>query len=73
VDEMTNRNPANRPRIEEVIRRFTFIRGSLSNAKLRSAMTLKKFPGIVRSVVQARQLVRAVGYILLRKAAIPDP
>jgi hypothetical protein len=73
VDEMTREDPGSRPRIEEVIRGFTAIRGSLSNTKLRSVITSKKSHGIVRAVVQARQLVRTVGYILSRKAAIPDP
>jgi hypothetical protein len=73
VDQMTKGDPANRPRIEQVIGRFTSIRGSLHNAKLRSALTSKQSHIIIRSVVQTRQFVRTAGYILSRKAAIPDP
>ena len=73
VDKMTREDPANRPHIEEVIRHFTSIRESLSNTKLRSAITSKKSNGIVRLVVQVRQLIRTVGYIASRKAPIPDP
>jgi len=73
VDAMTSPNPADRPRIEDVIRRFTEIRESLSQIKLRSPLTSKMAPWIVRATQERRQNVRTIQYIISRKAAIPDP
>lgn len=73
IDDMTNQRPADRPRIEEVIQRFTDIRKSLSNIKLRSALTSQSMPRIICAAQEARQHVRTIRYIFLRKAAIPNP
>jgi len=72
VDSMTSPNPADRPRIEDVIRRFTEIRNSLSQIKSRSALTSKMAPWIVRATQERRQNIRTIQYIISRKAAIPD-
>ncbi|KAH9954057.1 kinase-like domain-containing protein [Russula dissimulans] len=73
VDAMTNPNPADRPRIEDVIQRFNEARRSLSQIKLWSAITSKMAPWIVRATQEQRQNVRTIQYIISRKAAIPDP
>ena len=73
VAAMTSERPEDRPRIEDVIERFTTIRNSLSKTKLRSALTSKKLPRIIGAVQNAGQYLRTTQYILLRKAAIPDP
>jgi len=71
VDAMTDENPAERPTIESVISRFSYIRDSLSEFKLRSLITSKKDPSLVTTYRYARQVVRTVEYIILQKAAIP--
>ena len=73
VDAMTNENPAERPTIENVISRFSYIRDSLSEFKLRSLIISKKDPSLVTSYRYVRQVVRTVEYIILQKAAIPYP
>ena len=73
VDAMTSQHPADRPRIEDVIERFSEIRQSLSKAKLRSALKSKNASIITCAAVETRQFVRTTCYILSRKAAIPDP
>ena len=71
VGEMTNENPVERPTIEDVISRFSRIRKSLGEFKLRSPIMSKKDPGLITTYRCARQVVRTVGYIVWRKAAIP--
>jgi hypothetical protein len=73
IAAMTSEHPEDRPRIEDVIKRFAMIRKSLSQAKLRSALTSKKLPRIFSLSNEAKQHVRTIQYIVLRKAAIPDP
>ncbi|KAH9983846.1 hypothetical protein BJV77DRAFT_1041180, partial [Russula vinacea] len=65
-------NP-DRPRIEDVIRRFAIIRKTLSKTKLRSALTSKRLPRMICATQEARQHVRTIHYILSGKASIPDP
>lgn len=71
IDAMTDENPAERPTIETVISRFSYIRDSLSEFKLRSLITSKKDPRPFTAFRYARQAVRTVEYIILQKAAIP--
>jgi hypothetical protein len=71
VDAMTDENPAERPTIETVISRFSYIRDSLTEFKLRTLITAKKDPSLVTTYRYARQVVRTVEYIILQKAAIP--
>jgi hypothetical protein len=73
VAAMTRERPENRPRIEEVIRRFAVIRRSLSKTKLRSALTSKRLPRMICAAQEARQHIRTIHYILSGKASIPDP
>ena len=73
IAAMTSERPEDRPRIEDVIERFTAIRKSLRKTKLRSALTSKKLPTIIGVAQKAGQCVYTTRYILLRKAAIPDP
>jgi hypothetical protein len=73
VNWMTFDNPAMRPRIEEVLETFAFIRASLSQSKLRSPITSRKVPKIFGVVQQARQSLRTMQYVVSRRSAIPDP
>ena len=71
VDAMTDENPGERPTIEDIISRFSYIRDSLSEFKLRSLITSKRDPRIITTYRYARQVVRTVQYIILKNAAIP--
>jgi hypothetical protein len=71
IEAMTDENPAERPTIETVISRFSYVRDSLSEFKLRSLITAKKDPSLVTAYRFGRQAVRTVEYIILKKAAIP--
>ena len=71
VDAMTDENPAERPTIENVISRFSYIRDSLSEFKLRSLIASNKDPSLVTAYRYARQVIRTVEYTILEKAAIP--
>jgi len=71
VDEMTDENPAMRPTIENVISTFNYIRDSLSGFKMRSLITSKRDPILFTTYRYARQVVRTVQYIILKKSATP--
>jgi hypothetical protein len=73
VDWMTLDNPAKRPQIEEVLEKFTLIRESISQSKLRSPITSRKLPKFFGMVQQARQSLRTMQYVVSRRPAIPDP
>ncbi|KAH9970469.1 hypothetical protein BJV74DRAFT_867042 [Russula compacta] len=73
VDAMTDDNPAKRPSIEEVVKRFRDIRRSLSPIKLRSPITPKEDPTSFTVFRHARQLTRSFLYVIHRRPAIPMP
>ena len=73
VNWMTYNDPAKRPRIEEVHEKFTLIRASLSQSKLRSPITSRAVPKIFGVVQHARQSLRTMQYVVSRRSAIPDP
>jgi hypothetical protein len=73
VNWMTFDNPAARPRIEEVLEEFTRVLASLSQGKLRSAITSRNAPKLFGVVQQARQSLRTIQYVGLRRPAIPEP
>jgi hypothetical protein len=62
VNWMTLDNPAERPRIEEVLENFALIRASLSQSKLCSPIMSRKVPKICWMVQQARQFRRMMQY-----------
>ena len=73
VRDMVETDPTKRPTMDEVVTRFSEIRGKLSTWKLRSriARRYELWPVTVwKSVGHWR---RTVGYVLGRKAAIPEP
>jgi hypothetical protein len=72
VASMTQENPSARPPIENVLQEFSRIQASLSKGKLRSAVTSKNAPKVLRTIRQARQSVRTLGYIVSRRPAIPN-
>ncbi|KAH9971368.1 hypothetical protein BGW80DRAFT_1322100 [Lactifluus volemus] len=73
VNSMTQRDPASRPLIEEVLERFGSIRQSLRMAKLRSTIISRKAPMVFGVMKRATRSVRTVKYIVSGRPAIPDP
>lgn len=73
VNAMTVADPGRRPVIEEVITRFSQIRKSLGEFKLRSLITAKKDSTVVTAFRYTQQAVRTVQYIILQNPAIPKP
>jgi len=73
VADMVKSDPAKRPTMDEVVARFSKIRSKLSTWKLRSRMTRRYelWPVTIRRSVG--HWYRTIGYVLGRKAAIPDP
>jgi hypothetical protein len=73
VADMVQEYPTNRPKMDEVVTRFSQIKGKLSTWKLRARIVRHDeiWPVAVwRSVVH---WYRTVGYVLGGKAAIPEP
>jgi hypothetical protein len=73
VGAMTTVDPARRPTIEEVVEKFSHIRESLGEFKLRSLITSRRDPTIVTTYRYTRQAIRTLQYIILQKPSIPDP
>ena len=73
VDDMCQDNPAERPKMDEVVVRFSEIQRSLSSWTLRSRVAeVDEHPmlGFFRSI---RHWVRCISYIIRPKPAIPSP
>ena len=73
VDEMTHINPVMRPSIEDVVAKFSYIRKSLSEFKLRSPLISLGNRSLFTIFRGAKQTLLTLQYILSRKAAIPEP
>jgi hypothetical protein len=73
VNEMTHVNPVKRPLIEDVVAKFSYIRKSLSEFKLRSPLVSKQKPSSFTIFRRAKQALLTLQYILSYKAAIPEP
>ena len=73
VNEMTHTNPVKRPLIEDVKAKFSYICKSLSEFKLRSPLVSKSNPSLFTIFRRAKQALLTFQYILLCKAAIPEP
>jgi hypothetical protein len=73
VGAMTAIEPAKRPTIEEVVEKFSYIRNSLSEFKLRSLIASRKDPALITTYRYTCQAIRTLEYIILQKPAIPDP
>ena len=73
VADMVQGDPTKRPKMDEVVTRFCEIRGKLRSWKLRSRIVRRDeiWPlAVWRSVGHWH---RTIGYVLGRKAAIPEP
>jgi hypothetical protein len=70
---MVHGDPMKRPTMDEVVARFAEIKGKLSTRKLRSRMTRNNEIWPVAAWRTVGHWYRTVGYVLTRKAALPEP
>ncbi|KAI0294563.1 kinase-like domain-containing protein [Russula brevipes] len=73
VTDMVQDDPAKRPTMDEVVTRFSEIGSKLSTWKLRSRPARKFELWPLTAWRTVRHWSRTVGYVLGRKAAIPEP
>jgi hypothetical protein len=73
IADMTQEDPAKRPTMNEVVTRFSEIKGKLSTWKLRSRMARNNEIWPVAAWRTVGHWYRTVGYVLARKAALPEP
>jgi hypothetical protein len=73
IVDMVQEDPAKRPTMNEVVTRFAEIRNKLSTWKLRSRMARKNEIWPVAAWRTVSHWYRTVGYVLTRKAALPEP
>jgi hypothetical protein len=73
ITDMVQSDPTKRPKMDEVVTRFSDIRGKLSTWKLRSRLARKNELWPVTAWRSVSHWCCTVGYVLGRKAAIPEP
>jgi hypothetical protein len=73
IADMVQEDPMKRPTMDEVVTRFSGIKNKLRTRKLRSRLARKKEMWLVKVWRTVGHWYRTVGYVLSRKAAIPDP
>jgi hypothetical protein len=73
IADMVQEDPTKRPTMDEVVSRFSEIKKKLSTWKLRSRLVRKKEIWPVKVWRTVGYWYRTIGYILGRKAAIPEP
>lgn len=73
VADMVQEDPTKRPKMDEVIVRFSEIKSNLSTWKLRSRITPRNELWPVTVWRSVSHWCRTVTYVLTRKAAIPEP
>ena len=73
IADMVQEDPKKRPTMDEVVARFSEIKNKLSVWKLRSRLIHKKEILPVKVWRTVGHWYRTVGYVLTRKAAIPEP
>ena len=73
VTDMVQNDPNKRPTMDEVVTRFSEIRTKLSTWKLRSRIPRKYELWPVTAWRSVSHWYCTIGYILGRKAAIPEP
>ncbi|KAF5376363.1 hypothetical protein D9757_008682 [Collybiopsis confluens] len=72
IADMTQDDPAKRPKMSEVVSRFAEIRKSLSWWKLRSRVSDKRIPLIFHRLYSPFHWIKQLSYIVRRIPAIPD-
>ena len=73
VGDMVQDDPTKRPKMDEVVTRFREIKRKLSSWKLRSRIVRRDEIWPVAVWRSACHWYRRIGYVLGRKAAIPEP
>ena len=73
VPIMVQNDTTKRPTVGEIVTRFSEIRDKLSSRKLRPRIARKNELWPVTAWRSVRHWYRTVGYVLGRKAAIPEP
>jgi len=73
IADMVQEDPTKRPVMGEVVACFSEIKNKLSTWKLRSRLTRKKEILPVKVWRTIGHWYRTVGYVLGRKAALPEP
>ena len=73
IADMVQNDAMKRPTMDEVVTRFSEIKGKLSRWKLRSRIARKSELWLVTAWKSVGHWCRTVGFILGRKAAIPEP
>ncbi len=71
VDEMTRQEPGDRPTIEQAMRHFEQLLGSLSQWRLRSRYVYRDEFLLARPFHLVRHIYRTVRWILRKTPAIP--
>jgi hypothetical protein len=73
IADMVQEDPTKRPTMDEVVSRFSEIKNTLGTWKLRSRFARKNEMWVVTAWRTVGHWYRTLGYVLARKAAIPDP
>ncbi|KAH9960991.1 kinase-like domain-containing protein [Lactifluus volemus] len=73
IADMIQEDPARRPTMNEVVTRFSELKGKLSTWKLRTRMARNNEIWPVAAWRTFGHWYRTVGYVLARKAALPEP
>ncbi|KAH9162951.1 kinase-like domain-containing protein [Lactarius sanguifluus] len=73
ITDMVQADPEKRPNMDEVVSRFTEIQSKLSTWKLRSRIPRRFEIWPVTAWKSVSHWYRTVGYVVGRKAAIPEP
>ena len=71
--DMVQDDPTKRPKMDEVVTRFREIRGKLGSWKLRSRIVRRDEIWLLAVWRSVGHWYRTLGYVLGRKAAIPEP
>ena len=73
ITDMVQEDPTKRPKMDEVVARFAEIRNKLSTWKLRSRIARNTEIWLVTAWRSMAHWYRTTGYVLARKAPIPEP
>ena len=73
IADMVQEDPTKRPKMDEVVARFAEIRNKLSTWKLRSQIVRNTEIWLVTAWRSVAHWYRTIGYVIARKAPIPEP
>ena len=73
IADMVHEDPTKRPNMDEIVTRFADVRKKLSTWKLRSRMARNIELWPVAAWRSVAHWYSTIGFVLARKAAIPEP